>query len=60
MSDITENLINTLDAVSSSSSSDESQRSNRKLTPNPIKHAPKNDPSGRLESQTGPQSTHNN
>jgi len=46
MSDITENLIYTSDAVSSpSSSSDESQGSSRTLTPTPTKCAPpKNDP----------------
>ena len=46
MTDITENLIHTSDAVSSppSSSSDEPQGSNRKPTPTLPKHAPKNDP----------------
>ena len=47
MSDITENLTHTSDVVSSlssSSSSDEPQGSNRKPTPTPPKHAPKNDP----------------
>jgi len=50
MSDITENLIHTSDAVSSpSSSSDESQGSSRTPTPTPRKRAPKNDPPGRLD-----------
>ena len=45
MSDITENLIHTSDAVSSqSSSSDESQSSSRTPTPTPPKRSPKNDP----------------
>jgi len=45
MSDITENLIHTSDAVSSPSlSSDESQGSSRTPTPTPPKRAPKNDP----------------
>ena len=48
MSDITENLIHTSDAVSSpsssSSSSDKSQGSSRTPTPSPTKLAPKNDP----------------
>ena len=63
MSDITENLIHTSDAVSSPSSSDGLQGSSRTPTPTPSKRAPKNDPPGRLdgktkESQTGPYSTH--
>ena len=51
MSDITENLIHTSDAVSSppSSSSDESQGSSRTPTPTPPKRAPKNDPPCRLD-----------
>ena len=50
MSDIIENLIHASDAVSSPlSSSDESQGSSRTCTPTPIKHAPKNDPPGRLD-----------
>ena len=52
MSDITENLIHTSDAVSSpssSSSSDKSQGSSRTPTPTPTKRAPKNDPPGRLD-----------
>jgi hypothetical protein len=51
MSDITENLIHTSDAVSSlsSSSSDESQGLSRTPTPTPPKRAPKNDPPGRLD-----------
>ena len=50
MSDITENLIHTSDAVSSpSSTSDESQGSSRTPTPTPPKRAPKNDPLGRLD-----------
>jgi len=48
MSDITENLIHTSDAVSPSSS-DESQGSNRTPTPTLTKHAPKNDAPGRLD-----------
>ena len=46
MSDITENLKHTLDAVSSpsSSSSDESQGLSRTPTPTPTKHAPKTTP----------------
>ena len=48
-SDITENMINTSDAVSSpSSSSDGSQGSSRIPTPTPPKRAPKNYPPGRL------------
>ena len=63
MSDITENLIHTSDAVSSPSTSDELQGSSRTPTPTPTKRAPKNDPPGRLdgktkESQTGLYSTH--
>ena len=51
MSDITENLIHTSDAVSSlSSTSDKSQgSSSRTPTSTPPKCAPKNDPSGRLD-----------
>jgi len=49
MSDITENLIHTSDAVSSSSSSNELQGSSRTPTPTPTKRAPKNDPPGRLD-----------
>jgi len=49
VSDITENLIYTSDAVSSPSSSDESQGSSRTSTPTPTKRAPKNDPPGRLD-----------
>ena len=50
MSDITENLINTSDAVSSpSSTSGESQGSCRTRTPPPPKRAPKDDPPGRLD-----------
>jgi len=50
MSDITENLIHTSDAVSSPSlTSDESQGSSRTPTPTPPKRAPKNDPPGRLD-----------
>ena len=50
MSDITEKLIHTSHAVSStSSSSDKLQGSSRTPIPNPIKRAPKNDPPGRLE-----------
>jgi len=49
MSDIAENLINTSDAVSSPSSSDELQGSSRTPTPTPTKRAPKNDPPGRLD-----------
>ena len=49
MSDITENLIHISDAVSSLSSSDESQGSSRTPTPTPTKRAPKNDPPGRLD-----------
>jgi len=50
MSDIAENLIHTSDTVSSPSSScDESQGSSRTTTPTPPKHAPKNDPPGRLD-----------
>ena len=50
MSDITENLIHTSDAVSSlSSSSDELQGSSRTPTPTSPKHAPKNDNRGRLD-----------
>ena len=49
MPDITENLIHTSDAVASLSSSDESQRSSSTPTPTPTKHAPKNDPPGRLD-----------
>ena len=51
ISDITENLIHTSDAVSSSSTSDESQRLRRTLTPTPTppKRAPNNDPPGRLD-----------
>jgi len=50
MSDITENLIHTSDAVSSlSSSSDKSQGSSRTPTPTPTKRAPKNNPPGRLD-----------
>jgi len=48
MSDITENLIHTSDAVSPSSS-DESQDSSRTPTPTPTKRAPENDPPGRLD-----------
>jgi hypothetical protein len=44
MSDIAENLINTSDAVSSPSSSDESQGSSRTPTPTPTKRAPKMTP----------------
>ena len=45
MSDITENLIHTSDAViSPSSTSDESQGLSRTPTPTPPKCAPKNDP----------------
>ena len=67
MSDITENLIHTSDAVSSLlSSSDKSQGSSRTTTPTPPKHAPKNDPPPppwqawwiNKESQTGLYSTH--
>ena len=46
-SDITENMIHTSDAVSSSS--DGSQGLSRIPTPTPPKHAPKNDPPGRLD-----------
>jgi len=49
MSDITENLIHTSDAVSLPSSSDESQGSSRIPTPTPTKRAQKNDPPGRLD-----------
>ena len=51
MADIIENLIHTLDAVSSpSSTSDEAQGSSRTPTPTPPKHAPKNEPPpGRLD-----------
>jgi len=50
MSDITENLIPTSNAVSSlSSSSDVSLSSSRTPTPTPKKCAPKNDPPGRLD-----------
>ena len=50
MSDITENLIHTSDAVSLlSSSSDELQGSIITRTPTPTKFAPKNDLSGRLD-----------
>jgi len=49
MSDITENLIHPSDAVSSPSSSDESQGSSRTSAPTPTKRAPKNDPPGRLD-----------
>jgi len=49
MSDITENMIHTSDAVSSPSSSDESQGLSRTPTPTSTKRAPKNDPSGRLD-----------
>jgi len=49
MSDITENLIHTSDAVSSLSSSEESQGSSRTPTPTPAKRAPKNEPPGRLD-----------
>ena len=50
MADIIENLIHTLDAVSSpSSTSDESQGLSRTPTPTPPKRAPKNDPPGRLD-----------
>ena len=49
MSDITENLIHTSDAASSSSTSDESQGLNRTPTPTPPKRAPKNEPPGRLD-----------
>ena len=50
MSNITENLILTSDAVSSpSSTSDESQGSCKTPTPTPAKRAPKNDPPGRLD-----------
>jgi len=49
MSDITEQMIHTSDAVSSPSSSDESQGPSRTPTPPPKKKsAPKNDPPGRL------------
>jgi len=64
LSDITENLIHTSDAVSSpSSTSDELQGSRRTPTLTPSKCAPKNDPPGRLdgktkESQTGPYPIH--
>jgi len=44
MSDITENLIQTSDAVS-----DESQSSSTTSTPTPTKRAPENDPPGRLD-----------
>jgi len=49
MSDITENLIHTSDAVSSPSSSDESQGSSRTPIPTSTKRSPKNDPPGRLD-----------
>jgi len=50
MSDITESMINTSNAVSSPSSSDESQRSSRTPTLNATKRAPKkNYPPGRLD-----------
>ena len=49
MSDITENLTHTSDAVSSSSTSDESKGSSRTPTPTPPKRASKNDPPGRLD-----------
>jgi len=50
MSDITENLIDASDAVSSPSSSfDESQGSSKTPTPTPPKRAPKKDPLGRLD-----------
>ena len=50
MSDITETLIHTSNALSSpSSTSDESQGSSRTPTPNPPKRALKNDPPGRLD-----------
>ena len=50
MSDITENLIHTSDAVSSpSSSSDESQGLSRTPTPTPTKRSPKNDHPGRRD-----------
>ena len=61
MSEITENLIHTSDAVSSPSSSDESQGSSR--TPTPTKRAPQKWPPWQSwwktkESETGPYSTH--
>ena len=50
MSDITENLIHTSDAVSSPSpTSDKSQGSSRTPTSTPPKRAPKNDPPSRLD-----------
>ena len=50
MSDITDNLLHTSDALSSpSSSSDGSQGSSRTPTPTPTKCAPKNNPPGRLD-----------
>jgi len=49
MPGITENLIHTSDPVSSLSSCDESQGTSRTPTPTPTKHAPKNDPLGRLD-----------
>jgi len=49
ISDITENLIHTSDAVSSPSSSDESQGSSRTPTPTPTKRALKNDSPGWLD-----------
>jgi len=50
MSDITENLIHTSDAVSSPlSSSDESKGSSRTPTPTPTKRALKNNPPGRFD-----------
>jgi len=49
MSDITESMIHTSDAVSSPSSSVESQGWSRTPTPTPTKRAPKNDPPGRLD-----------
>jgi len=49
MSDIAGNMIHTSDAVSSPSSSDESQGSSRTPTPTPTKHAPKNDPPDRFD-----------
>ena len=64
VSDITENLIYTSDAVlSPSSSSDKSQGSSRTPTPTPPKRAPKSDPPWQAgwktkESQTGLYSTH--
>jgi hypothetical protein len=50
--DVSENLINTREDVSTpSSSSDESQDSSRTPTPTPLKRTPKSDPPGRLDEE---------